>query len=50
MTSQTRRSLHGIPDDLWRRAKSQAAAKGISLSEWIKEAMEEKLEKGRGKE
>jgi len=40
-----RRSLYGIPDKLWRQAKATAAEQGISLSDWIEEAMRKKLRK-----
>ena len=38
-----RRSLYGVSDTLWRQAKAAAAQQGFSLSEWIEEAIKEKL-------
>ena len=40
-----RRSVYGISDSLWRRAKAAAAEQGASLSEWIGEAIQKKLSK-----
>jgi len=40
-----RRNIYGPSDELWREAKSAAAADGKTLSDWIAEAIEEKIER-----
>ena len=40
--TQTRRTIHGIPDWLWRKCKALAADKGVTLSEFVVEALREK--------
>lgn len=39
-------NIRNVPDELVRRAKSQAALEGKTLREWIVKAVEEKLKKG----
>ena len=39
-----RRNIYGIPDGLWREAKSAAARKGVTVSAWLRDAIHEKLE------
>lgn len=39
-------NIRGVPSDLIRRAKSAAALQGITLREWVIEAIQEKLRKG----
>jgi predicted HicB family RNase H-like nuclease len=34
-----------IPDDLWERAGAAADEDGVDLSEWIRDAMEGRLER-----
>jgi hypothetical protein len=43
-----RRNIYGPSDELWREAKSAAAADGKTLSDWIEEAIMEKLLNERG--
>jgi hypothetical protein len=43
-----RRNIYGPSDELWREAKSAAAADGKTLSHWIEEAIMEKLLQERG--
>lgn len=45
MTSRDRKDVRGIPDDVYREAKANAALAGKSLGQYVTEALRDKNRK-----
>ena len=44
------KGIRGLDPELYRQAKAQAALDGVTLGTWLNSAIQDKLQKSKGKE